>query len=317
MNRRNFFKFSALSAAGTVVTANNAQASEVKDKAMASIIDIDLCDGCKDFDIPRCVSACRTKNEQIFPVPKKPIMPYFPQKKFEDYSDQKDNISRLTPYNFTYIETLKIDEKQVFIPRRCMHCDHPPCQKLCPFGVIGKSDEGAVSIDKDFCVGGAKCRDVCPWGVPQRQAGVGIYLKVMPKLAGGGVMYKCDMCADLLAKNQKPVCETACPKNAIKFGKKDEIFAIANEMKKSRFIYGMNENGGTSTIYVSSVDFNTIDEAISKKYKDKSKSGIMDMKFHTNPLRNSQNLAMATLIAPMAALGAASIAVIKSKKDKK
>ena len=198
-----------------------------------------------------------------------------------------------------------------------MHCDHPPCQKICPFGVISKSEEGAVDIDKNFCFGGAKCRDACPWGVPQRQAGVGIYLKVMPKLAGGGVMFKCDMCKDLLEQDKKPSCEVACPKNAIKFGKRDEIFAIANEMKKTRFIYGMDENGGTSTIYVSSVDFNKIDGAISKKYENKPKMGIMDMKKHPNPMEKSEFLAAATLVAPLAAIGAASIAVIKSVKDKK
>ena len=125
------------------------------------------------------------------------------------------------------------------------------------------------------------------------------------------------MCKDLLAKSKKPSCEVACPKNAIKFGKRDEIFAIANEMKNTRFIYGMDENAGTSTIYVSSVDFKKIDNAIDEKYKTSSKMGIMDMKRHLNPMEKSQNLAAATLIAPFAAIAAASIAVIKSAKDKR
>lgn len=313
MNRRNFFKFSAVSALGATV----AEAKALSDKQIASIIDIDLCDGCANEPMPLCVKACKIKNEPIFPVPKEPIMDYWPQTKHEDYSKQKDNISRLTPYNFTYIEKIEVDGKTLHIPRRCMHCDHPPCQKICPFGVISKSQEGAVDIDKEFCVGGAKCRDACPWGVPQRQAGVGIYLKVMPKLAGGGVIFKCDMCKELLEQNKNPACEIACPKNAIKFGKRDEIFAIANEMKKTRFIYGMDENGGTSTIYVSSVDFNKIDSEISKKYENKPKMGIMDMKNHPNPMEKSQFLAAATLVTPIAAFGAASIAVIKSIKEKK
>ena len=79
----------------------------------------------------------------------------------------------------------------------------------------------------------------------------------------------------------------------------------------------MDENGGTSTIYVSSVDFNKIDGAISKKYENKPKMGIMDMKKHPNPMEKSEFLAAATLVAPLAAIGAASIAVIKSVKDKK
>jgi Fe-S-cluster-containing dehydrogenase component len=37
---------------------------------------------------------------------------------------------------------------------------------------------GNTVIDHSICFGGAKCRDVCPWGIPQRQASVGIYLKL-------------------------------------------------------------------------------------------------------------------------------------------
>ena len=90
-----------------------------------------------------------------------------------------------------------------------MHCDNPTCTSLCPFGAISKNKDGAVSIDDGFCMGGAKCRDACPWDIPQRQAGVGIYLKLAPQLAGRGVMYKCNFCADPLAKGPEPVCKTA------------------------------------------------------------------------------------------------------------
>ena len=123
MDRRNFFKFSAVSALG----ATAVEAKALPDKQIASIIDIDLCDGCANETMPLCVKACKIKNEPIFPVPKEPMMDYWPQTKHEDYSKQKDNISRLTPYNFTYIEKLEVDGKMLHIPRRCMHCDHPPC----------------------------------------------------------------------------------------------------------------------------------------------------------------------------------------------
>lgn len=310
MKRRTFLKFSAVCALPNAVTATQ---NDTKSKQMASIIDIDLCDGCQNFAAPKCVMACKSKNQANFPNPKEPMMDYWPQKKHEDFSKQKDNISRLSPYNYTYVEKLQVANKEIYIPRRCMHCDNPPCQKVCPFGIISKSDEGAVIIDKDFCFGGAKCRNTCPWGVPQRQAGVGLYLKIAPKFAGGGVMYKCDMCADLLAKNQIPSCQSACPKNAIKFGKKDEI--LAQIQSEKRYIYGKDENGGTSTFYVSSVNFSEIDKAIVKKYGAK-KQGIMRMNTVDNPMKKSENLAIATLIAPLAGISAGVISYIKSKKEK-
>lgn len=112
-------------------------------------------------------------------------------------------------------------------------------KRFAPLGLLGKDDNNAVNIDEHYCFGGAKCRDVCPWGIPQRQAGVGIYLKIAPKLAGGGAMFKCDMCADLLAQGKKPACETQCPKEAIIFDDKAKILALVEEAKKEgKFIYG-------------------------------------------------------------------------------
>lgn len=311
MNRRTFFKFSAVSMATPMLA--DATKTENSKKIM-SIIDLDLCDGCAKHEMPECVKACKIKNQSRFPVPAQPVMDYWPQKKHEDYSNQKDNISRLTPYNFTFVQSVEVNGKSVFVPRRCMHCDNPPCQKLCPFGVISKSDEGAVDIDENFCFGGAKCRDACPWGIPQRQGGVGLYLKVAPKFAGGGAMFKCDMCADLLAKGEKPVCQSACPKGAIKFAPKDEILALLQNEKRE--IYGLKENQGTSTVYISSVKFEAINEALNKKFEGKNRMGNPHLKRVKNPLENSQTLAAATLIAPIAGVIGAGIMAYKNIKNK-
>lgn len=313
MNRRNFFKFTAVGAASPMLADYTNQ--EKNNKKIMSIIDLDLCDGCENLNVPKCVLACRNKNEKRFPIPSKPIMDYWPQTKHEDYSDNKENISRLTPYNFTFIQNVEVEGKKIFIPRRCMHCDNPPCQKLCPFGVISKSEQGAVDIDEHFCFGGAKCRDACPWEIPQRQGGVGIYLKIAPKLAGGGAMFKCDMCADLISIGQKPACQTACPKKAIKFAAKDEIMDILK--KEKREIYGLKENGGTSTVYISSVKFEKIDAALDKKFKDKNRLGQPHLKRIKSPLQDSQNLALATFIAPFAAAFGAGITVYKNKQKLK
>ncbi len=317
--RRSFLKQAALGAffvSGAQAGAKEKAASE--DLRMASIIDLTLCDGCANEAIPKCVSACKEKNRARFPEPQTPMMDYWPQKKHEDWSSKRGLISRLTPYNWTFVEKLEIDGESVFVPRRCMHCDNAPCQKLCPFGVIGKSEQGAISIDTEFCLGGAKCRDACPWGIPQRQAGVGIYLKLAPKFAGGGVMFKCDMCKDLLERGEKPACEVQCPKNAIIFGNRAEMEREAKRRAEAigGYIYGMEENGGTSTFYVSKVPFEKIDQKIrsEKQAANDRRPGRPHMRVKIkNPMEKSENLALATLIAPFAGIVGAGIAVYKGR----
>ena len=110
-----------------------------------------------------------------------------------------------------------------------MHCLDAPCRKICPFGAIDRSEQGAVQINPEVCFGGAKCRDICPWGIPQRQAGVGLYLDVAPKFAGGGVMYKCDFCADSLQAGRVPLCAQACPHKAMIF------MPLSEALKKDPF----------------------------------------------------------------------------------
>src|SRR5690554_1123376 len=313
ISRRNFLKRSAQATATVGViaaTSNTAFAEEGTDNQggyIGSVIDLSKCDGCPNYDTPQCVLACRTKNEHRFPKPQEPMKNYWPQKRHEDYSKEKDRIDRLTPYNWTYVEEVEVEHEgvteKVSIPRRCMHCIDAPCQKLCPFGVINRTEQGAVKIDEDYCMGGAKCRSVCPWEIPQRQAGVGIYLNIAPDLAGGGVMYKCDMCSDLLAKGEKPACETACPNGAIEFGPVDEMRkqAYAKAAEVNGYVYGDSENGGTLTFYVSKVPYEKINEAIEKDLEGRTKprpAGRPHMKPDVENMLNSvQGLAMATMVA--------------------
>lgn len=327
--RRRFFKAACVLGASTFLTPkpqlNARQNLKPQTSKIASIIDLGLCDGCKHKLVPDCVRACKDKNAKRFPKPIENIPNYFPRKVREDYSNFKDDISRLSPYNFTYVESLEFDGREIFIPRRCMHCDDPTCAKLCPFGVISKDKNGAVDIDEKFCFGGAKCRDVCPWGIPQRQAGVGIYLKIAPKLAGGGAMFKCDMCADLLAKNEASACQSSCKKGAIIFGEREEITKKAQNLAQKykgtqdgTFIYGDIQNGGTSTFYVSPVPFEKISEILNKKHgfneSLKQKTGIPHLNLKVNNFVNDDSaLVKTTLFAPLIGLMAGAFALAKTK----
>ena len=317
-DRRNFLKKSF--GATFLIGALHAKEAQAKPSSSqwVSIIDLDLCDGCVGSEIPDCVAACRQHNKERFPEPKKPLKPYWPQKIFEDFSDQRDRIDRLTPYNWLYVEKVILEDgKTVFAPRRCMHCFDAPCRKICPFGAIDRSKEGALQINPEVCFGGAKCRDVCPWQVPQRQAGVGLYLDVAPKFAGGGVMYKCNFCADSLRKGEEPLCSLNCPKKAMIFLPLKEAIEKLRQIAAGRLVYGLNENGGTATWYVSSVPFEKIQAAMLKTKRIPDNDGRPGFPSVNPELENSFNWAAATLVAPVAAVGLAYLIARRNKKRNK
>ena len=315
-DRRSFLKGSVLSgflASSVFAGTDSARPAHAQ---WVSIIDLDRCTGCQDQPIPACVTACRQENSHRFPEPEKPLKPYWPQKIFEDFSDERHRADRLTPYNWTIIEKITLDDgRVVFAPRRCMHCFNAPCRKICPFGAIDRTEQGAVKINPEVCFGGAKCRDVCPWQIPQRQAGVGLYLDVLPKFAGGGVMYKCDFCAERLQKGRNPACAESCPHGAILFLPLQKAMSKLREIAKNRYVYGLNENGGTATWYVSSVSFEVLQKALLKTKKAGALDGRPDFKSVESALEKSSGWATVTLAAPVAAVAFAYL-VARRKKQK-
>jgi Fe-S-cluster-containing dehydrogenase component len=215
------------------------------------------------------VSACRETNAALYPEPRKPFPAMFPARvKAEDFSDRRDVDDRLTPYNWLFIQTARGEHQgqpfEVNIPRRCLHCQNPPCAKLCPWGAMGRDADGSVRVATDICLGGAKCRQVCPWHIPQRQTGVGLYLKLMPAYGGNGVMYKCHRCKERMALGELPACIEACPNQVQSIGPRPEMAEKAKALAASMngHVYGLTENGGTNTFYVSPVPFPVLDQAL-------------------------------------------------------
>ena len=129
LSRRNFLKGSLAAAAGAaasgVALPNAVKASS--DKELATLIDLSKCAGCE-----ACVEACQEANSDRYPEPQKPIPDMFPPRvKKEDWSEKRDVMDRLTPYNWVYIQRANVEvngeETEINIPRRCMHCQNPPC----------------------------------------------------------------------------------------------------------------------------------------------------------------------------------------------
>lgn len=315
ISRRTFLRGSAMAGALTVLPRVDAHAAPASD-SYATLIDLSKCDGCAGKEAPLCVSACRRERADSFPKPAKDqLRDYWPQKKHEDWSNKKNLTDRFTPFNWLFVQQVQVGEQTLNIPRRCMHCDNPPCVKLCPFGINHKSEEGPVYINPNLCLGGAKCRAVCPWSVPQRQAGVGLYTMWQEYLpVGGGVMFKCDLCNDELAAGGTPHCISACPKSAMTIGKRDEIFALAQQLKSEYDgdIYGMDENGGTSTLYVSPVSFAEIDKALQQSAVEQGRKQTVRMNEPDNMLEKQKGLALLSLVSPV--LGAAAAIGLAGKK---
>lgn len=266
LNRRSFLKITGGVAALCGASLPETSAASTNQQ-LATLIDLSLCDGCRDQEIPACISACKTINKDKIPKVTENIPEPWPRKTIEDWSKKQDVFQRLTPYNFIYVHQAQIDGQTIFVPRRCMHCDNPACATICPFSANHKEKNGAVIIEQNQCFGGAKCRDVCPWEIPQRQSGVGIYLHVLPGLMGNGVMYKCDLCNERLKEGKLPGCIEACPRQALLIGPRPEIEKTAEKRAKAMngYLYGKKENGGTSTFYVSPVSFEKINSTMIKK----------------------------------------------------
>lgn len=304
MNRRQFLL--SLGTAGTALAApgpagrlltRDAQAAQ---EPLATLFDLSKCVGCG-----ACVDACRQAHQADYPQPVKPFPKMYPARvKAEDFSAARDTDDRLTPYNWLFIQTATVQkdgrEVTVNIPRRCMHCAHPPCAELCPWGAAAAYPDGAVRIATDICLGGAKCRKVCPWHIPQRQTGVGLYLKLAPSFAGNGVMYKCDRCQQRMAAGELPACIEACPNQVQSIGPRSQIVAEAHALaeKIGGSIYGETENGGTNTLYVSPVPFAALHAAVAKGPGRPGLGRVDDV------MGEQANLAKAVLWAPLAGVAA-------------
>ena len=314
ISRRTFIKGS-LAAAGAVAVSSLPLPAVVRGSSqdeLATLIDIRKCIGCE-----ACVEACREVNAHKFPEPKKPFPKMYPDRvKVSDWSDKRDVMDRLTPYNWLFIQeaTVTVNGKQetFTFPRRCMHCQNPPCADLCPWGAARKLKNGITRIDADVCLGGSKCKVVCPWHIPERQTGIGVYLDILPSFAGNGVMYKCDRCYNRIEKGGLPACIEVCPENVQKIGPRDEILKEAHDIAKeiNGSIYGEKENGGTNTIYVSPVPFEELDKSIEKG------PGKPHLKPVEDSMAHADNLAKAMVIAPIAGIAAAVGKAYKSAKGK-
>jgi tetrathionate reductase subunit B len=91
--------------------------------------------------------------------------------------------------------------KSFFVPKMCNQCSHSPCTQVCPVGATFESPDGAVLVDRKYCLGCRYCIQACPYGCR--------YLH--PTL---NVADKCSLCYHRITKGLTTACCEACPTGA-------------------------------------------------------------------------------------------------------
>ncbi len=105
----------------------------------------------------------------------------------------------------------------------CNHCENPTCVNVCPTQATFKREtDGIVMMDFHRCIGCRYCMAGCPYGARSfnwKEARPNIK-EINPEFPTRtkGVVEKCNLCAERIAKDKLPICVEACEAKAIIFG---------------------------------------------------------------------------------------------------
>ncbi|HOS48322.1 MAG TPA: TAT-variant-translocated molybdopterin oxidoreductase [Bacteroidia bacterium] len=227
-------------------------------------IDLNACIGCG-----ACVVACNAENN--VPVVGKDeigraremhwirIDRYYTSDTTKENAKEK-GLGKLSMYG--EMEKPAADNPEVFFqPVMCQHCNHAPCETVCPVAATTHSSEGLNMMAYNRCVGTRYCANNCPYKVRrfnwfkysdneqfpynmQDQLGK-MVLNPDVVVRSRGVMEKCSMCVQriqygkLEAKKAgrrpgdgeiKTACAQSCPTNAIVFGDYNDKNSEVNKL---------------------------------------------------------------------------------------
>jgi formate dehydrogenase iron-sulfur subunit len=190
---------------------------------IAILVDVTRCAGCY-----QCVQACVQANQ----LGEATLQP-------QDVGDG------LSAERWTTLVEGPFDRQ---VRKFCQHCLEPACVSVCPVGAMYKTPEGPVLYDAAKCMGCRYCMMACPFGIPRYEWD-----------SAAPLVQKCIFCYPLLQQGQLPACVSACPHEALAFGQREEMLALARQRqagfpgKYLDTIFGEHEVGGTSVLYLSDI----------------------------------------------------------------
>jgi molybdopterin-containing oxidoreductase family iron-sulfur binding subunit len=188
-------------------------------------------------------------------------------------------------------------------PMMCHHCNHAPCETVCPVAATTHSNEGLNQMTYNRCIGTRYCANNCPYKVrrfnwfnyPSYKAQAEInpaqddlgrmVLNPDVTVRTRGVMEKCSMCVQRIqagkldAKTEnRPVqdgdyttaCSDVCPANAITVGDwNDPNSAIRKSADDKRSYQALEEVGVKPNVWFKVKVRNEANDALSNVQKEK------------------------------------------------
>ncbi len=250
-------------------------------------IDLNACTGCG-----ACVIACHAENN-VPVVGKEEVRKsrdmhwlridryYSSEETFAKDDEKKEGFNGLfgdkgSLGGFGQMEQAADNPQVAFQPVMCQHCNHAPCETVCPVAATSHSRQGQNHMAYNRCVGTRYCANNCPYKV--RRFNWFLYNKnsefdyhmnddlgrmvLNPdvNVRSRGVMEKCSMCIQmtqatiLTAKNEgRPVkdgefqtaCSNACSSGAMIFGDVNDAASKVADLAQEDRMYHLLEHVGT------------------------------------------------------------------------
>jgi len=232
-------------------------------------IDLNACTGCGS-----CIVACNVENNIPVvgrdEVRRRREMHWIRIDRYYSYETKDGDVTREK-------EIAKLEDLDhvsvVHQPMLCQHCDHAPCETVCPVLATVHSSDGLNHMAYNRCVGTRYCANNCPYKVRRfnwfnywNDSRFDNYLNneftqlvLNPDVTtrSRGVMEKCSMCIQriqggkLQAKLEKRplkdgdikmACQEACSANAIVFGDaNDPNSEVSKALRSERIYYVLEE----------------------------------------------------------------------------